>query len=123
MGNLFIKNRIPDGSKICISVGAEGDTPEDAFTAGVRLVREDGTEEIWPDEEVHPGPKCMKLRVPKVYSWRVRVEFNASGKAAIRAKVTKPDGAVFGETYEFIFAGQKGKIVRATISATTLKEE
>lgn len=122
MGNLFIKNRIPDGSKLCISVSAAPDTAEDCFTAGIRLVHENGNEEVWPDEEVHPGPRCLKLRTPKVYVWRVRVEFNATGAAVVRASVTKPDGTVFGDTYEFAFAGQKGDIVRATIIATTLKE-
>lgn len=123
MGNLFIKNRIPDGSRICIAVTAEDGTSDDSFTAGIRLVLENGTEEVWPDEEIHPGPKCLKLRVPKVYVWRVRVEFNSAGDVAVRAVVTKPDGAVFGETYEFPFSGKKGQIVRATIIATTLLEE
>jgi hypothetical protein len=122
--NVFIKNRIPDGSKVCVSVTAEEGSPEDSFTASARLVPEVGNEQVWPDEEIHPGPKCTKLVRPHVYVIRVAVSFNTTErqKAAIRAVVTKPDGTVFGDTYEFIFSGARNEEpVRATILLATLK--
>jgi len=124
VGNLFIKNRIPDGSKLCLSVKAEEGSPEDSFTASARLVPDEGKQEVWPDEEIHPDPKCKKLVQPRVYVWRIAVSFNTATPqtAAIRATVTKPDGSVFGDEYEFIFSGQNGdEPVRATIIAATLK--
>jgi hypothetical protein len=122
--NVFIKNRIPDGSKLRVSVRAEEGSPEDFFTASVRLVPDEGRQEVWPDEEIHPGPKSKKLVCPRVYVWRVAVSFNnaASHTAAIHVTVTHPDGTVFGGEYEYIFSGKNGdEPVRATIIAATLK--
>jgi hypothetical protein len=122
--NVFIKSRIPEGSKLRLSVKAEEGSPEDSFTASVRLVPDEGKQEVWPDEEIHPGPKSKNLVRPRVYVWRVAVSFNSamSQTAAVRVTVTHPDGTVFGDEYEYIFSGKNGdEPVRATIIAAMLK--
>jgi hypothetical protein len=124
MGNLFLKSRIPDGSKLCISIGEGEGTPEGSFVGSARLVLESGAEEIWPDEQIHPGPKCKKLASANGYAWRVRVAFTSADKqtAVIRAEVRKPDGNLFGKSYEYAVTGKNGDIQRATIIAATEHE-
>lgn len=122
MGNLYLRGRIPDGSTMSISI-VEGDgTPPNSFIGSARLLLEDGTEVIWDDPKIHPGPKTLKLVSPKNYTWRVRVEFPSAEvrTAVLHATITKPDGAIFSTPYEFEMEGSKGDIVRATIVAMTL---
>lgn len=122
MGNLFIKTRIPDGSKLSLSVTEADGTPAGSFVAGARLLIDNGNEEIWDDSQIHPGPKSKTLRSPKQYVWRIRIEFtSATVQAAnVHAEVVKPDGTVMGAVFDFPASGQKGdEPVRATIIATT----
>lgn len=125
MGNLFIKSRIPGGSKMSLTI-VEGDgTPAGSFVGGARLLTDNGSEEIWDDAVVHPGPKTRKLTAPRQYVWRIRVAFTSkqTQEAVVRAVFTKPDGSVFGDSYEFPCSGKNGDDpARATIIATTLKE-
>ena len=123
MSSLYLKNRIPDGSKLCISIVEGPDTPAGSFVGSARLVLEDGTEEIWDDATVQPGPKCKKLAAPKSYVWRVRVGFTSPTvtSAVINAVITKPDGSVFSDPYEETVTGQNGDIARATIIAITIQ--
>lgn len=125
MANLFIKSRIPAGSRMSLSM-VEGDgTPLGSFVGGARLLLDNGSEEIWDDAKVHPGPKSKTLQSPKQYVWRVRVAFTSkqTQKAVVHAVFTKPDGSVFGETFDFPCSGKNGDDPsRATIIATTLKE-
>ncbi|HEY4367595.1 MAG TPA: hypothetical protein VGN07_10230 [Steroidobacteraceae bacterium] len=124
MGSLYLKNRIPDGSKLCISIVEGPTTPQGSFVASARLVLEDGSEEIWDDSQVHPGPKCKKLRSPEGYVWRVRIAFTsaATQTAIINATITKPDGTVFGKPYAEPVSGRNGDIARATIMAITQQQ-
>lgn len=123
MGSLFFKNRVPDGSKLCLRIEEAQDTPGGSFIGSARLVVDDegGSEEIWDDAQVHPGPKCQKLTAPKGYAWRVRVAFVSSKteRAVIRAEVIKPDGSVFGDDYEFEVAGKNDDTRRATLMIVT----
>lgn len=123
MSSLYLKNRIPDGSTLCISIVEPEGVPPGSFVGSARLVREDGSEEIWDDDMVHPGPKCRKLASPNGYVWRVRVEFAGASDetAVIRAVITKPDGSGFSEPYEYKVSGKNGCIERATIIAVTLQ--
>jgi hypothetical protein len=125
MGNLFIKSRIPNGSKLSLAI-VEGDgTPPGSFIGGARLLTDNGSEEIWDDSMVHPGPKSKKLVSPKQYVWRVRVEFTSPEKqtAVMHAVFTKPDGSVMGATFDFPVHGKNGdEPARATLIATTKKE-
>jgi hypothetical protein len=125
MSSLYLKNRIPDGSKLCISFEEAESTPEGSFVGSARLVLENGSEEIWEDADVHPGPKCKKLVSPKSYVWRVRVGFTSPTvqTAIINAVITKPDGTVFGESYVEPVSGRNGDIARATIIAITIQGE
>lgn len=122
MSNLFVKGKIPDGSKVSLSI-AEGDaTPPGSFVASARLVVDDGSEETWDDAALHPGPKSKKVRSPKNYVWRVFVGFRSPAEttAVIKAVVLKPDGQVFGQTYEHQVSGTNGDEGRATIVAMTV---
>jgi hypothetical protein len=123
MSSIYLKNRIPDGSNLCISIVEGEGTPTGSFVASARLVREDGSEEIWDDAMVRPGPKCKKLISPIGYVWRVRVEFVSASKqsAVVNATITKPDGAVFSAPYAYEVSGKNGDIARATIIAVTLQ--
>ena len=123
MSSIYLKNRVPDGSKLCVSIIEGEGTQAASFVASARLVREDGSEEIWDDAMVHPGPKCRKLISPNGYAWRVRVEFASASEqfAVITATITKPDGEVFSKPYAYEVSGRNGDIARATIIAVTLQ--
>jgi len=123
VSTLFVKNRIPDGSKLCISIVEGPHTPPGSFVGSARYLLDNGSEEIWDDSDVHPGPKCKKLTSPKGYTWRVRVLFTSKEvrTAIVRATVFGPDGEVFGATYNKPFTGRNGDVARATIIAITLQ--
>jgi len=125
MSNLYLRGRIPDGSKISIWIVEGEDTPEGSFVGSARLVLEDGKEEIWTDADIHPEPKSKKLVSPKNYVWRVRVGFTSADvqKAVIHAEIQKPDGSVFSTPYEHEVEGKNGDEVRATIVAITLLDQ
>jgi hypothetical protein len=122
MGNLFIKTRIPDGSRLSLTVTEADGTPPGSFVAGARLLVDSGNEEIWDDSQIHPGPKSKTLRSPEQYVWRIRIEFTGKQvqSAVVHAEVVKPDGSVLGSTFDFTAAGRNGDDpVRATLIATT----
>jgi len=123
MSNLFVKGKIPDGSKLVLSV-VEGDgTGPGSFVANARLVISDGTEENWEDAQIHPGPKTSKrLKSPDNYVWRVFVGFRSklTSTAVVNAEIRKPDGTPFGSTFSFEATGRNGDEARATIVAMTL---
>lgn len=123
MGTIYLKNRIPDGSKLCISIVEGPNALPGTMVGSARLLLENGAEEIWDDAQVHPGPKCKKLSSPKGYTWRVRVAFTSPTvqTAIVHATITRPDGKIFGEPYAEPFSGKNGDIARATIMALTLQ--
>lgn len=122
MSNLFVKGKIPGGSKLVLSVVNGDGTADGSFDANARLVVSDGREEEWTDAEIHPGPKSKKLVSPKNYVWRVFVGFRspAATTAVIKAEVLKPDGSVMGAKYVHTVSGKNGDEARATIVAMTL---
>jgi len=124
LSNLYLKNRVPNGSKLELSIVGADAAADSAFVGSARLVLDDGKEEVWDDADVHPGPKTKKLASPKSYVWRVRVAFTGAQTSAaiIRAHIEKPNnGGVFGDPYEFEVEGKNGDIARATIMAVTEK--
>jgi hypothetical protein len=119
----FIKGRIPDGSRVAISVANADPASSDTFVASARLVLDNGGEEIWDDSMIHPGPKTKKLVSPKGYVWRVFVGFagKTSQTVIVNCTVFGPDGDVFGETYDHPVSGVNGEEARATIFLLTVK--
>jgi hypothetical protein len=123
MSNLFVKGKIPDGSKLSLSIEDGAGTAPGSFVANARLVADDGTEESWEDADIHPGPKnSRKLKSPKNYVWRIAVGFASptATTAIIKAQVFKADGSPFGAGYTHEVSGQNGDVGRATIVAMTL---
>lgn len=123
MSNLFLKGKIPDGSKMSLSIVDGAGTAPGSFVTSARLVVDDGAEESWEDADIHPGPKnSKKLKSPKNYVWRIFVGFAspAATTAVINAQVFKPDGSPFGAAFSHEVSGQNGDVGRATIVAMTL---
>lgn len=123
MSNLFVKGKIPDGSKLVLSVVDGDGTDPGSFVANARLVVSDGSEENWEDAQIHPGPKASKrLKSPDNYVWRVFVGFRSkqTSTAVVNAEIRKPDGTPFGSTFSFEAKGKNGDEARATIVAMTL---
>jgi hypothetical protein len=123
MSNLFVKGKIPDGSKMSVSIVDGAGTAPGSFVASARLVVDDGAEETWEDADIHPGPKnSKKLKSPKNYVWRIFVGFAspAPTTAVINAQVLKPDGTPFGAGFSHEVTGQNGDEARATLVAMTL---
>jgi hypothetical protein len=124
LSNLYLKNRVPTGSKLELSIVGVDAAADSAFVGSARLLLDDGSEEVWDDADIHPGPKRKKLVSPNSYVWRVRVAFTGPQvrTAVIRAHIEKPNnGGIFGEPYEFEVEGKNGDIARATIMAVTEK--
>ncbi len=125
MGNLRIWRGVPDGSRLEIAVveGEDGDPRN--FNARGEL-REDLTNRTmtWTDAQLQrrKPPTIEPLTSPNVYTGRVRVSFTADGVARVRALVRKPDGRIFGKTYQYSIQGTNGDIVTATIIITTIQD-
>ena len=111
--------KVPNGSRLEVSLDSE----DEEFVGGARLVDDQGVEEPWTHEQLHPGPMPRKLSVPRVYTVRVRVAFTGKETATveIKARIVKQDGANHGDPYSYTVSGKNEDIERATIVIATLK--
>jgi len=121
MSALYLRSRIPDGSRLQLSIVEADGTPEGSFVGSARLVLENGEEQVWDDKIVHPGPRSEALVSPRNYVWRVWVQFTSAAvqTAIIRAVIHKPDGQVFSTPYAYEVSGTNGELARATVVAVT----
>ena len=116
MSNIWIKARIPNGSRLEVAV--RGATPADdaRFAARAWLVRQDHSEVEIPDASIHRGPRIEgPIRTGDRWAMRVAVFFAGSASAEIVALVRKPNGALYGNFFRYRFQGTNGDVVRATL--------
>jgi hypothetical protein len=113
MSSIKIWARVPDGSKLEVSVTKDSGT----IVGAARFRRDDGTEEEWVHSQLSPGPKTKLLRSPHDYAVTLRVEFTGAGTsgATIDARIVKPGGDVHGSPYSYSVTGAKGDDARATV--------
>ena len=119
--NLRVWNRVPDGSRLEVSVVGHPDPKDDQFVANAEArITNDVTEE-WTDEMLRPGPKKRKLASPRGYNVTVRVAFATADTAQVQSRVVKPDGSVFGKVHCHTMSGKAGDILACTLIAITQK--
>jgi hypothetical protein len=120
MGSLKIWLRVPDRSRLELSVTGP---PDGGFVSGARLLEDDGTnaaETMLEHDEISPGPHPIKLEKGFSYTIRVRVAELTPDPitVTIEARILKPNGDHFGKDYSFPVTGKNGDDPqRATIIA------
>jgi hypothetical protein len=120
--NLRIWNRVPDKSKLEVSVvGDPQDPTNDQFVANAEVRVTGSPPAEWQDQSLRPGPKVEALKKPKGYNLTVRIAFAAKDSAQVQARVIKPDGSVYGKAYCYEIAGNAGDIATCDLIAVTVK--
>lgn len=111
MSNLKIWSRVPPGSTLELS--AQSATA--AFDVRARFLDTNETEEVWPREDLVPGPKRQRLDFPGAV--RIAISFLSAQEQEVElhARIVKPDGKIHGMPYRETFTGSNGEVARATI--------
>jgi len=124
MGSLKIWLRVPDRSRLELSVTGP---PDGGFVSGARLLEDDDqnvSEKMLEHNDISPGPLPVALEKGFTYTIRVRVAELTPDPitVAIDARIIKPNGDPFGKDYSFSVTGKNGDDPqRATIIAVTEK--
>lgn len=119
MSAIKIWSKVPDRSTLEIQL----ESNDENWVGGARLVDDEGNEELWTHAQLHPGPMIRELRVPHLYTVRLRVGFLASEPSSVdmHALILKPDGTVHAGPWSHTVAGKKDDIARASLVIATLK--
>jgi hypothetical protein len=123
MGSLKIWQLIPGGSTLFVSVTPESPTIVTEADVRIDSDKKHAADE-WPDEEIQPGPRKLKLVAPNDYTVHVHIAFASSvvDEATVEAHVEKPDGSTHGKPYSWPVKGKKGGLpFISTIIARTDK--
>jgi hypothetical protein len=113
-GPLKIWNDVPD--RAILELRLDSDRQE--FGGTVNFVSHDSRVEIWPDKDIHPGPKRRLLsETAQGYVANVFVAFESKEQitANVRARILAPDGGVFKKEYFHAVTGKRGDIDAATL--------
>jgi hypothetical protein len=113
-GPLQIWNDVPDRFTLVLTVSST----DAGFAASARMASNDGRNELWPDSEIHPGPKRRLLsQTAQGYVVNVFVAFDTTDPitAEIRAHIEDPDGNPFKDEYVHSVSGKRGDIEHATL--------
>jgi len=115
---------VPDGAKLRVSV--TGTTKKTLVTAHPFVLRGDGVEQTFPDDQIQPGPLEIDLEHPNTYSFFVDLVYTTSGKADVTAEVVSgkkripPDGSDDTQ-FETTVAGSQGQTLGLTFFIVTTK--
>ena len=121
MGCIKLWQTVPDGSHLELWVEPEEDSGDHPWSSRARALDDQGTEEIFDDSELTPGPAELPLSTPRIYDVRLRVVMGGDGEGTIRARIVKPGGSVFGSEFACPFEGGAGDVHRASIGVKTLQ--
>jgi hypothetical protein len=88
-----IWSKVPDGSRLLISVTGTDETH--LVTGHVSVLRDDGNEMTFPDSAVQPGPLVIGLDPGHSFSVFVDLVYTTAATATVSALVLAPVDTVF----------------------------
>jgi len=119
MPRLAFWNRIPDGSRLELSIQPTTGN----FDVSARMLRDDGQKATFTHQQIAAGTATIPLSSPRIYTVTYTVSFIGPNNSTVTlgGQVRKPDGGIHGDPFSESITGKNNRVEEAALLAVTRK--